>query len=70
MVGRQQIATALLTENLLLGPALSRKGMEARMRAFLIAGLALALSGHGSLKGNPPISRLALSEHNLLRLHS
>jgi transposase InsO family protein len=24
---------------------------------------------HGSLKGNPPISRLALSEHNLLRLH-
>jgi transposase InsO family protein len=25
---------------------------------------------HGSLKFNPPISRLALAEHNLLRLHS
>ena len=25
---------------------------------------------HGSLKANTPISRLALSEHNLLRLHS
>ena len=25
---------------------------------------------HGSLKGNPPISRLGLPEDNLLRLHS
>jgi transposase InsO family protein len=25
---------------------------------------------HGSLKANPPISRLGLSEDNLLRLHS